>query len=169
MSAVADYASQIFITTRAFLHHLGSFLFVQDPYIIMISTIWRTVSMFGHSLLLFRSHPSYKFWNKTASYARLVVCGSCLVLCLIDARARKGFAASAVGHISYMIVRASTIFHCGSLYLTGTDKESWPTMSDAERLRTLLAGRHKLLSFEIILLLSFSGYLLFLRYGSSII
>ena len=41
-------------TTKTYLHHVGSFLFLTNPTVTILTTIWRCISMNGHAILTAR-------------------------------------------------------------------------------------------------------------------
>lgn len=142
-------------TTKSYLHHVSSFLFVQSPNEIILTAIWRTISMFGHSLLVLRGKINPLVLNKFSwflSYLRNLFLIILLVLCFINQDIRTSFSRSAIGHIAYMAVRLGPVFKLGSMYLDSSEKEEWTNMTDKERFLALIQGRHKWLALEIFLL-----------------
>ena len=41
-------------TTKTYLHHVGSFMFLSNPTVTIITTVWRFISMNGHAILTVR-------------------------------------------------------------------------------------------------------------------
>jgi len=109
-------------TTKTFLHHLGSFFFISSYYskIIFITSIWRFISLSGHSLLsithLLNSNTYYKL-SWLLIHLRNIAIIITFILILIFHDIRRGFALSAVGHIAYIGVRAGAIFRLGGPYI----------------------------------------------------
>lgn len=153
-------------TTKTFLHHLGSFFYIHDPKVLLLTSVWRFVSLSGHGSPAFRPYLDTKTYDKledVLNAARNVV-AVCVLLCvLVFPDIRRGFALSAVGHFAYMGVRLGAIFRLGGPYLSKTDAEKWKSITDPERISLLLRGQHPSLGGECAFLLLFSFYLLYLR------
>lgn len=142
-------------TTKSFLHHVASFLFLQHPTEIVITTAWRTISMSGHAALVLRdklSHRSMHHCHWVLAYMRITFQIGLLYLCYASASLRSEFAASAVGHIAYMAVRLEPVFQQGSMYLTADEKQEWVALKSSEKLQYLLSGGHPWLALELVLL-----------------
>lgn len=142
-------------TTKSFLHHIASFLFLQHPNEIIITTVWRTISMTGHAALVLRdklSHKSMHNCHWALAYVRIAFQITLLWLCYSSASLRSEFAASAVGHIAYMAVRLEPVFQQGSMYLDADEKQEWLLLSGSEKMCFLLAGGHPWLALELVLL-----------------
>ena len=81
-------------TTKTFLHHTGSFLFLCDDNTALMTGLWRFISMNGHAAMTLRevlSEEPYKklMWRITHSRnATLVVV---IITCFISADIRRGF------------------------------------------------------------------------------
>lgn len=142
-------------TTKSFLHHTASFLFLQHPHEIIITTVWRTISMTGHAALVLRdklSHKSMHTCHWALAYVRISFQITLLWLCYSSASLRAEFAASAVGHIAYMAVRLEPVFQQGSMYLDADEKQEWSLLTSTEKMHFLLSGRHPWLALELVLL-----------------
>jgi hypothetical protein len=142
-------------TTKSFLHHVASFIFLRHPAEIIVTTIWRTISMSGHAALVLRDRISAK--NLTACHwvlAYIRICFQCvlLVLCYLSPQLRGQFAHSAVGHVAYMAVRIEPVFQQGSVLLTAEEKTAWTALSTGEKLLYLGKGHHPWLALELALL-----------------
>ena len=152
-------------TTRAFLHHFGSYLFLNRADAIILTTIWRSSSMMGHGLLALRGSISAEIFERYSwitSYWRIASCALVFALCILVPSVRESFAESAIGHIAYMLVRFGPVFMLGSIYVH-PDKDEYIKLTDSQRLTKIFLWRYPWLSFELFLLLSFSAYLLALR------
>lgn len=83
-------------TTKTFLHHVGSFLFIAptDHNVILITALWRFVSMNGHAAMTLRKHISaerYQWLMWKISHMRNAVLVVVLLLCFLDNSIRDGF------------------------------------------------------------------------------
>ncbi len=142
-------------TSKSFLHHVASFLFLSQPTEILLTTVWRTLSMSGHAMLVLRGRVSpsaLQSLSWTLAYLRNVFLFTLLCICVVYPSIRGEFAASAVGHIAYMAVRLGPVFKQGGAYLSAAEKEEWACLSDVEKIQTLLSGRHAWLGVELALL-----------------
>lgn len=142
-------------TTKSFLHHVASFLFLEHPTEIMLTTVWRTISMSGHAALVLRdklSHKSMHACHWALAYLRISFQIFVLYLCCTSPSIRSEFAASAVGHIAYMAVRLEPVFQQGSMYLTADEKQEWLALKSIEKIKYLLSGGHPWLALELVLL-----------------
>lgn len=142
-------------TTKSFLHHTASFLFLQHPNEIIITTVWRTISMTGHAALVLRDKLSHKSMHNChwgLAYVRIAFQISLLWMCYASASLRSEFGASAVGHIAYMAVRLEPVFQQGSMYLDADEKQEWLLLTGSEKMRFLLSGGHPWLALELVLL-----------------
>ena len=103
---LSDYITNL---TRQYLHHLGSFLFITDPTTMILTTMWRTASIFGHMIIFF-PEGTLSTTNKNRLKwciitIRLFACISVFLLCIVFPTVRKGFIESAAGHVAYMLCR----------------------------------------------------------------
>lgn len=141
-------------TLKSFIHHTASFLFLDSNYkeVICITTVWRAISMSGHSAqaLHFKKiidkGQLFRF-NWALSHIRNVVVCMIFASCVIYPRVRKGFGVSAVGHVGYILVRAGPVFRLGSVYVG--DRPVWQGRTDADRVCVLLKGNHPFLTIEV--------------------
>lgn len=153
-------------TTKSFLHHVSSFLFISHPAEIIITTIWRTISMTGHATLVLRGKVSsltISRINWGLAYMRIFMVVLVLYFCLTNDDISGAFGKSAIGHISYMMVRAGPVYKTGSMYLDEKEKEHWISCTDDQKIVYLITGKYLILSLELALLLILSGILLTLR------
>ena len=111
--------------------------------------------MTGHSTLVLRGK-----WNPETistvswilAYMRIAMVTSLLIICYLNNDLRDALGRSAVGHISYMMVRAGPVFKTGAIYLNDEQKLVWNEFSDDQKLYHLLKGTHLMLSVELLLL-----------------
>jgi hypothetical protein len=153
-------------TTKSFLHHVSSFLFICHPTEIIITALWRTISMTGHATLVLRG----KWKPETIStvswflaYMRVCMVLGILVICYVRDDVRDAFGRSAVGHVSYMMVRAGPVFKTGSIYLTDEEKLTWNECSDGQKILHLVKGTYLMLSVELALLIFTSAFFMTMR------
>lgn len=142
-------------TTKSFLHHVASFLFLQSSNEIIITTAWRTISMSGHAALVLRdklSHEAMHHCHWGLAYVRIFFLVLLLYVCYSYPSLRSEFAQSAVGHIAYMAVRIEPVFKQGGIYLTADEKVEWALLSNAEKVAQLGKGAHPWLALELVLL-----------------
>lgn len=92
-------ASMVLQTTKTFLHHIGSFMFIAsaDRSVILITTMWRFISMNGHAAMTLRGHISPLLYDRIMwivchlrNAALLIV----LALCILYTDIRRGFGKS---------------------------------------------------------------------------
>jgi len=157
-------------TTKTFLHHLGSFFFISDPTVSLITGFWRFVSMNGHAAMTVQKSISLETYRSIMwkiSHARNLCVSLILLAMFFSPSIRRGFALSAAGHVSYMIVRLGPIFRLGggggSVYMSEEDNALWKSYTDGHRLAELSKGKHPWLSLELSLLFILCVVLLFLR------
>ena len=151
--------AELTATLKAFIHHTASFLFLDSSYkeVICITTVWRAISMSGHSAqaLHFKKiidkDQLFRF-NWALSHIRNFVVGVIFALCVVYPRVRKGFGLSAVGHVGYILVRAGPVFRLGSVYVG--DRPLWQGRTDQDRILVLLKGNHPFLAMEVVSLAS---------------
>ena len=84
-------------TTKTFLHHTGSFLFLGDGPTALITGVWRFISMNGHAAMTLRDRLDTKtydrvIWNIT--HARNSVLAVVLATCFVNPAIRRGFGTS---------------------------------------------------------------------------
>lgn len=153
-------------TTKSFLHHVSSFLFISHPAEIIITTIWRTISMTGHATLVLRGRVSPSTVSKInwiLAYMRIFMVLVVFYFCFTNDEVCGAFGRSAIGHISYMMVRAGPVYKTGSMYLNEKEKEHWMSCTEEQKVIYLLTGKYLMLSIELSLLLLLSGILFTLR------
>lgn len=153
-------------TTKSFLHHVSSFLFICHPTEIIITSIWRTVSMTGHATLVLRGvwkPDSIAKISSILAQMRVFVVSGILFICLVNSEIREAFGRSAVGHISYMMVRAGPVFKTGAVYLNNDEKIAWSRCSDGEKMVQLIKGTYPMLSVELALLSFTSAFFFAMR------
>ncbi len=81
-------------TTKTFLHHTGSFMFITDPNVALITALWRFTSMNGHAILSMKGHLSDHSFSRgmwAITHARNVVLVGVLLLCAFNSDIRRGF------------------------------------------------------------------------------
>ena len=103
-------------TTKTFLHPTGSFLFLADQRVIIVTAIWRCISMSSHVLIAYRGlhcndllhffpyfifffflmldlieKPTYNNIQWLISYSRLIILSVILVVCCCVPDIRRGF------------------------------------------------------------------------------
>ena len=160
---------ELVATTKAYIHHTSNFFFLDSAHkeTIIIATIWRAISMSGHTAQALKltgtitEKQLYRF-NWVLSHVRnayIVVILSC---CVLSPQVREGFGLSAVGHVGYMLVRAGPVYRLGSVYVG--DRPRWQGLTDSQRLAELLQGRHPFMSIEVGSLLFLVGLFLCWRF-----
>ena len=89
-------------------------------YVILITSIWRFISLSGHGQLsithLLSPTLNYKL-SWLLVYGRNLAILITFILIVIYDDIRRGFALSAVGHVAYIGVRAGAIFRLGGPYI----------------------------------------------------
>lgn len=81
-------------TTKTFLHHTGSFLFISDPKVVLITALWRFTSMNGHAILSLKDHISRSLFEDSMwvlAHARNAMVVAVLLMCYFDSEIRRGF------------------------------------------------------------------------------
>lgn len=161
-------------TTKTFLHHFGSFMFlsISHPKVIFVTTLWRFISMNGHAALTLRDKLSHNILDKVLwkiAHARNITIITIFYLCITDDEIQRGFAISAVGHVAYMAVRLGPVFRLGSIYVEeGPVKEKWQQSGDFTKLKAVLLFKYPFLSVELLLLFALTVYFLYLRLFSNV-
>ena len=159
-------------TTKSYLHHVSSFFFLSHPSEIIITTLWRTISMTGHATLVLRGKVSPSNISKInwiLAYMRILMVIAVLYFCFVNDEIASAFGRSAVGHISYMMVRAGPVYQTGSMYLNEKEKEHWASCSDGQKMYHLITGKYFMLSVELMLLLFTSLVFFSLKIASLLI
>lgn len=153
-------------TLKSYIHHNASFFFLDNKEVIVITTIWRAVSMSGHLAQALQrkqyitAGQLYDF-NWKLTHARNVIVASILCACYWFPDIRAGFGRSAVGHVGYMLVRAGPVFRLGSVYVG--DKAVWQSHSDWKRLSIMASGKHPFITIEVGSLVAVSILFLYWR------
>lgn len=98
--------SVVLQTTKTFIHHTGSFFFIpSDAYdVIVITSIWRFISMNGHAILTMRKKLSNETYNRLMwiiAHMRNAVVVVVLLLCISYPSIRQGFGASPVNFFTF--------------------------------------------------------------------
>lgn len=154
-------------TTKTYIHHVGSFFFIRDPRVAILTGIWRFISMNGHAALTLRDHMAPATYDRimwTITHMRNAAMVCVLYLCYSDNDIRKGFGVSGMGHAAYLLVRMGPVFRLGSLYITHHDeREKWGKLSDLSRLKQILSGQHPWFALELGLLFTTFIVMLALR------
>lgn len=117
-----DIFTELSHTSKSFIHHVGSFLFIDSSEELILTTCWRAISMSGHAMLVLRRSPHFtpqqiKQANWILAYIRILFVCFILYRCMTDVHVRESFGRSAVGHISYMSVRFGPVFQLGYVYV----------------------------------------------------
>eukprot|EP01031_Cornospumella_fuschlensis_P027281 gene27281-32953_t len=137
-------------TTKTFLHHTASFYFISDENVIIMTSLWRFVSMNAHAALVLKDSLSPQTYDTImwqATHARNIAMTAVLLLCFFDPQIRAGFAVSGVGHAAYLLVRLGPVFRLGSLYFPSeAEKRRWNDMTDYGRLMELFRVNLKMFS-----------------------
>ena len=179
-----------FQTTKSYIHHVGSFLFLpQNKAVILITALWRFNSMNGHAALTFRHRMKFETYELILwkiSHIRNFFIVAIITASLIYPDIRRGLgkflcihyyiisaniclAVSAVGHASYLIVRIGPVFRIGSIYLAeGEEKNKWGKSTDSYRLNAILKLKYPYFTLELGLMLLMIIYLLGLRLFTNI-
>lgn len=157
-------------TTKTFFHHNGSFLFIRDPLVGLVTGVWRCFSMNAHAVLTIREYLDYDtYFALTLSIAHTRNCAMLAVLYLLHCHPLSaGFAASGVGHFSYVAVRLEAVFRLaggagagagaaavknqGSIYMSVADNLRWAKMTTGQRVLSLLQLNHLMLGLEVLLM-----------------
>jgi hypothetical protein len=84
-------------TTKTFLHHTGSFLFLGDDTTALITGCWRFISMNGHAAMTVRDSLEPKTYDKiiwAITHARNMILAIVLLTCFFNPAIRRGFGTS---------------------------------------------------------------------------
>lgn len=160
-------SEELVATAKSLIHHMASFLFIDSKEIIIITSIWRAISMSGHAAqgLQRKKHISddtlYHF-NWLLSHIRNVIIVYIFWRCFTDENIKLAFARSAVGHVGYMLVRAGPVFRLGSVYVG--DRPLWQKRSDLDRIWVMMSGKHPFITIEVGSLSLLSCLFLYWRY-----
>ena len=161
-----NFISKYIQTTKSYFHHVSSFFFIQDPIEIIITSLWRFISMSGHAMLVMRGRidkNNLRFINLFLSYLRIFIALLIMIVCIFQKDIRMQFGRSAFGHITYMMIRFGPIWQTGGIYLIDIEKEKWLITNETDKIYHIIRCKYFLLSVELLLLLGFSLYLLYLR------
>lgn len=183
VTGVAAFSrSQIVLqTTKSFLHHNGSFLFCyccSDPRVILLTGIWRFISMNAHAILAFREHLNIATYRRTLlliAWMRNIMMVIIIALLTSSGSIATGLRQSAMGHLAYLAVRYESILFLGggdgfsSIYMTGDDNQKWLTMTTSEKMFTLMKGKHKLLGSELLLMTIIMATMVFGRLSTELV
>jgi len=88
--------SVILQTTKTYIHHTGSFFFIATTAydVIIITSVWRFISMNGHAALTFRKSLAPDTYNRIMwiiAHMRNAVLAVVLLLCVLYPKIRAGF------------------------------------------------------------------------------
>jgi hypothetical protein len=161
-----SYREEVLVTSKAFLHHLGSFLFLnksRHQNTVILTTIWRFVSMSGHAAIILKGRVSEKNVERfmyAVAHVRDTIIVIIFCICVNDRDVREGFGESAVGHCAYIIVRFGPVFRMGSVYIPKSERLAWKKKSDYQRVKMMVAGHYPWLSVELGLLLMIMSMML---------
>ena len=81
-------------TTKTFLHHTGSFLFLGDDSTALITGCWRFISMNGHAAMTLRDKLDTKTYDRimwAITHARNLILTFVLLICCVNPAIRRGF------------------------------------------------------------------------------
>lgn len=81
-------------TTKTFLHHTGSFLFLGNDNTALITGCWRFISMNGHAAMTLREKLNESTYDRimwAITHARNVMMALVILICFINADIRRGF------------------------------------------------------------------------------
>jgi 1,4-dihydroxy-2-naphthoate octaprenyltransferase len=84
---------------------------------------------------------------------RILMVISILITCICYPDVRIAFGESAIGHISYMMVRLGPVYKTGSMYLNKEEKIKWDNSTEKEKMYDLLTGKYLMFSIEVFLLI----------------
>ena len=89
-------ASVVLQTTKTFLHHIGSFMFIApaDRKVILVTALWRFISMNGHAAMTLRGHISPQLYDRVMwiiCHLRNAALITVLLLCIVYTDIRRGF------------------------------------------------------------------------------
>ena len=154
-------------TTKSFLHHFSSYLFIAHPYEILLTTTWRSISMSGHATLYFRG----KFTDETLKNVQylLSVVRVLFILFLFynifsHYEIRKAFGESAFGHVGYMATRLSPIYALGGPNFAKNENEEWQKRDFYGKMLYLYQQKHLIFAIELFSLFYGIIYLIYLRF-----
>jgi len=99
---VANTTTEKFMQiTRVYLHHVGSFIFIYSDSTIILTAIWRFISMTGHALVSFRTKElkiedfrlseRYRFNVMFVGFLRQIILIVVLIGCFVFPDIRRGF------------------------------------------------------------------------------
>eukprot|EP01036_Dinobryon_divergens_P028213 gene28213-37120_t len=133
-------------TTKTYIHHVGNFLFLSNrvPEVVLYVAIWRCISMSGHALPsiveIFKiSDERFDRMNWIINRLRTALIILPVCMCVFYPIYRREVAVSAVGHMSYLLVRIGPVFRLGSKYFQNPeDQKIWRVDG---RLRILLSSQ----------------------------
>jgi hypothetical protein len=140
-------------TTKSFLHHFASFMFIIHPEEVLITTVWRTVSLGSHGTLYLRGKVSQERYDNIKygfTVMRIIVMNTVLLLCLFHSDVRRQFARSAVGHAAYMATRFGPVYSIGAPHFTISEHELWMNGGFHEKFLFLLSGKQVLYATELL-------------------
>ena len=81
-------------TTKTFLHHTGSFLFLGDNSTALITGCWRFISMNGHAAMTLRDKLDASTYDRimwAITHARNSILACVLITCFVNPAIRRGF------------------------------------------------------------------------------
>ena len=81
-------------TTKTFLHHTGSFLFLGDDLTALITGCWRFISMNGHAAMTLRDKLDTQAYDRimwAITHARNLILTFVLLTCCLNPTIRRGF------------------------------------------------------------------------------
>lgn len=170
----ASQVQLVLYTSKAFMHHLGSFMFATNPQELLITGVWRCCSMLSHitkiGVDVFESKLQVQVVN-LCNLLRMLSMQMVIFLLILRPDLRQSFGASAVGHVAYLLVRAEALFRTGGAdhsYLMPDKKKVWLKSEGLARLNLLFRPGYEFLFLELIVEMALSFVLLVLRVWSEI-
>lgn len=144
-------------------------MFIENNEVIFLTCAWRAISFSEQTLKVLHSKQLLSV-DHINTLAWITIYGENILLLgtvtgvLVNLNAKRGFAKSAIGHIAYMMMRASVIFRNGSIQLIG-DYGKWQNYGTLQKLKLILTFYSPLLTIEFYTVMIFSIYLLWLRFN----
>jgi hypothetical protein len=154
---------------KNFSLHFGGFLLLDnEPSLVLVVTIWRSLSIANHAVPAFEKHVSEKVYKNMISVSKHLNSAALsivLLMSIFSPTIRSGFASSALGHISCMAFHISAIFRMGFGHLsTEEERDEWNDMSLQKKVHLLfISTKHFWLAIEVGLNITTIMYFLILR------
>ncbi len=97
-------------TTKTFIHHTGSFYYISNPTVAVVTGLWRFVSMNGHAILSYKSAMStetFDKWMWAITHSRHITMAVVMLLCAVNEEVRRGF-----GELPYTFAAVLVVACC---------------------------------------------------------